>query len=282
MFGTVEKSSRRFGGGVLINSGVVVMARARRAKPRRSRALIGLIVVALLAGGMVAALRFWPNSLTAVGPTASPAVETSPSVAAPSTPATTASPSTAPTPSASAKSRATATPASAAAVRAMEACQTRVRAADDVLDAAGTGIDHWEAHVDAERRAARGDISVKDRQAIFKETRLKGPADQKRYADAQRAYERVRDAFCGKAEGADATVAATLSKCRERAVAQGPLMRAAAAAMGDWKSHLADMQRSREVHVDDAQAIWIKAYRAAPKNINAYEKALRDFDAPRC
>jgi hypothetical protein len=255
------------------------MARARRAKPRRSRALIGLVVVALLAVGIVAALRFWPSSLTAVGPTASPAAASSPSAAVPSTP-TSASPSATPTPSASAKP--SATPASTEAVRAMEACQKRVRAADRVLDEARTGIDHWEAHVDAERRADRGDISVDARQAIFKATRLKGPADQKRYADAQRDYQRTRDAFCGKAKGADAKVAAALSTCRERAVAQGPLMRAAAAAMGDWKSHLAAMQRSREIHVDNAQAIWLAAYRAAPKNINAYEKARRDFDAPRC
>ena len=52
--------------------------------------------------------------------------------------------------------------------------------------------------------------------------------------------------------------------------------------MGDWKSHLADMQRSREVHVDNAQQVWLEAYRAAPPNINAYEKALRRFDPPRC
>jgi pyruvate/2-oxoglutarate dehydrogenase complex dihydrolipoamide acyltransferase (E2) component len=242
---------------------------------------MALIVVALLAGGVVAALRFWPGSLTAIGPTGSPAAVSTPTAAAPSPPSTTTTtPSAEPTPTASAKP--TARPASAEAVRAMEACQKRVRAADEVLDEAKTGIGHWEAHVDAERRAARGDISVDDRQAIFKETRVKGPADQKRYADAQRDYERVRDAFCGKAQGADAKVAAKLSTCRERAIAQGPLMRAAAAAMGDWKSHLADMQRSREIHVDNAQAIWIEAYRAAPKNINAYEKALRDFDAPRC
>jgi hypothetical protein len=253
------------------------MARARRAKPRRSRALIGLIVVALLAGGVVAALRFWPGSLTAIGPTTSPAAVSTPTAAVPSTPTTTTA---TPTPSASAK--ATATPASTEAVRAMEACKKRVRAADEVLGEAATGIGHWEAHVDAERKARRGDISGDEQKAIFKETRLKGPADQKRYADARRDYERARDAFCGKAEGADAKVAATLSKCRERAVAQGPLMRAAAAAMDDWKSHLADMQRSREVHVDNAQAVWIAAYRAAPKNIDAYEKAVEDFDAPRC
>ena len=269
MLGTVS--------GVLTSSGVVTMARARRAKPRRSRALIGLIVVALLAGGVVGALHFWTNSLTAIGPTTSPAAVSTPSAAVPSTPTTAT-----PTPSESAPPTATATPASAEAVRAMEACQKRVRAADEILDEARTGIAHWEAHVEAERDAATDKISVDDRQRIFKETRLKGPADQKRYADAQRAYERTRDAFCGKARGADAKVAATLSKCRERAVAQGPLMRAADAAMDDWKSHLADMQRSREIHVQNAQSVWIAAYRAAPKNINAYEKALRNFDAPRC
>jgi hypothetical protein len=254
------------------------MARARRAKPRRSRPLIALIVVALLAGGVVAALRFWPGSLVAISPTSG--TSTTPSQAAPSTPATTSSPSHTPSPSPTASARAT--PASAEAVRTLKACQERVRAADDVLERARTGIAHWEAHVGAERAAAEGDISVERRQAIFKATRLQGPGDQKRYAEAQRAYDRVRDASCGKAKGADAEVAATLRKCQDRAKAQGPLMAAAAKPMGDWKSHLADMQRSRQVHVDNAQQVWIEAYKAAPPDINAYEKALRGFDAPRC
>jgi hypothetical protein len=59
-------------------------------------------------------------------------------------------------------------------------------------------------------------------------------------------------------------------------------MRAAAPAMGDWKQHLADMQRSREVHLENAQRIWIEAYKAAPPNINAYKKAVREFKAPSC
>jgi len=237
--------------------------------------LIGLIVVALLAGGAVAALRFWPGSLTAIGPSSSPAAVSTPLMAEPSVPTTTPSARATPTP--------TATSARARAEAAMEACQERVRAADEVLEEARTGIQHWEAHVAAERDAAANKISVDERRRIFKETRLKGPADQKRYADAQQAYERARDASCGKVKGADTEVAATLSACRERSVAQRPVMRAAEAAMGDWKSHLADMQRSREIHVEDAQEIWIEAYRAAPKNLNAYQKALRELDdAPRC
>jgi hypothetical protein len=249
------------------------MARARRAKPRRSRALIGLLVVALLAGGVVAALRFWPGTLTAIGPSPAPAAVTPPPVAPPSA---------APAPTASAEPTPSARPASEQAVRAMESCRERVRAADEVLEQARTGISHWEAHVAAERDAQRGAITVERRQAIFKETRLKGPADQKRYADAQRAYDRTRNASCGKTEGADAKVTATLATCQERATAQTPMLKAAAAAMGDWKSHLAAMQRSREIHVDNAQKIWLDAYRAAPKNLNGYQKALRDFDAPRC
>jgi hypothetical protein len=253
------------------------MARARRAKPRRSRFLVGLIVVALLAGGAVAALRFWPGSLTAISPVSSPTVSTPPASAEPSTEAT---PTPSPTPSASATP--TAKAASGDAVRAMKSCRDRVRAADAVLEEARTGIDHWSAHVTAQRDYDRGDISGERQQEIFKATRLKGPADQNRYAAARRDYDRVRDASCSKAKGADDKVADTLADCRKRASAQGPVLAAANDAMGDWKSHLADMQRSREVHVANAQQVWLAAYRAAPTNLKAYERARKDFDAPRC
>jgi hypothetical protein len=152
-----------------------------------------------------------------------------------------------------------------------------------VLEQARTGVRHWEAHVDAEREAAEGTIAIAKRQQVFKETRLKGPGDQKRYADALRAYDEVKKASCGKSKGADAKTAATLATCQKRAKAQAPVMRAAAAAMGDWKQHLADMQRSSKVHVENAQEIWIEAYRAAPPNINAFDKAVRELNkAPEC
>ena len=257
------------------------MARARRAKPRRSRALIGLIVVALLAGGVLAALRFWPGSLTAIGPTPDPAGASTSVAAEPSElDPTTAAPS--PTRSASARPTPTVKPASEQAVRAMKACQQRVQAADEVLAQAKTGIDHWSTHVGAQRDADKGEISPEKQKSIFKATRLKGSADQKRYAEAQRAYDRVRNASCGKAAGADAKVAAALASCQERARAQGAVMKAAAGAMGDWKSHLAAMQRSREFHVDNAQQVWLDAYRAAPKNLNAYARAVQAFDPPGC
>jgi hypothetical protein len=256
------------------------VARARRAKPRISRVLVSLIVVvvALLVGGAVSVLLFWPGALTAVGssPTPAPAATSSSP-----TPTVTAVASV--TPSRSATPTSTATQANPAAISAVKACREGVKAADEVLKQARTGVLHWQAHVAAEREAAEGDISIADRQRIFAETRLQGPGDQKRYADALRAYDKVTDASCSKIRGADSTVAATLARCQQRAKAQAAVLRTAAAAMGDWKRHLADMQRSREVHVENAQRVWIEAYKAAPPNINAYERAAREFKkAPTC
>ena len=264
------------------------MVQARRAKRRRSRALIAVIVaaVALLVGGSVAVLVFWPDSLTAIMRN-----ETTPSAATESSPApaeTTTSPTATPsapsaTASRSATPESTATPARSAAVKAMNACRDRVRTADDVLDEARTGLQHWEAHVDAERRAEAGAISIAERQKIFKATREKGPGDQKRYADALREYDDVKKASCGKTDGADNKTAATMARCQKRADAQAPVLKTADAAMGDWKQHLADMQRSRVQHNSDAQQVWLNAYKRAPRNIDPYEKAMRKFDkAPDC
>ena len=261
------------------------MARARRAKPRLSRVGLSLILVAaVLVAGTLAVLWLWPGSLTAISPTQTPAPTVAESSSAPTTPTPTpsATPARSATPSPSAKPKPKTTAASSAALKALDACRNRVQAADEVLKQARTGVLHWSAHVDAERRAAEGDITPADRQRIFKETRLQGPGDQKRYAAALRAYGDAKDATCGKTKGADAKVAAALAKCGRRSSAQATVMAAAAPAMGDWKQHLADMQRTRELHNADAQQVWIEAYKAAPPNINAYVKAVRNFKAPTC
>jgi hypothetical protein len=238
--------------------------------------------VALLVGGVVAVMLFWPNALTATvrtSTTPSGAAESSPAATPTATPSASATPSDKP----SATPKSTPSAANSAAVEAMNNCRDRVKAADKVLDSARIGVRHWESHVDAERRAEAGTISIDERQDIFKNTRAKGPGDQNRYADALRAYDKVKDASCDKTAGADAKVAATLSSCHARATAQSQVMKTAAAAMGDWKQHLADMQRSRVQHNSDAQQVWLNAYKAAPRNIKPYEKAVRKFQkAPKC
>ena len=254
------------------------MAQARRAKQRPSRVILPLAVAAaLLVGGSAAAWQFWPETPTAAEPHETPAVGATESTAVPTTtPRATATPSSTPTATASA----TPTP-SRAAVKAMDDCRDRVRAADRVLDEAKPGIAHWEAHIEAERKAEARTISAAKQQAIFKRTRLAGPSDQRRYADAVNDLERI-DGSCRKVDGADATIKTAMAKCQERSKEQKPVLAAADDVMRDWRNHLADMQRSRETHVKNAQGMWIRAYRAAPPNINAYEKAIDKFDAPRC
>jgi hypothetical protein len=249
------------------------VVQARRAKVRPVRVIIPLAVAAaLLVGGSFAAWKFWPETTTA-GPQAessATAVESQ----APSTAESSPSPSETPTADA----------ASAAATKALEACQARVRAADDVLKQGKIGVLHWAGHVQAQKDNLAGKATVDQMRARFKKTRLKGPDDLKRYNVALASYKDL-EGSCGKVKGADEVVAAALAKCGKRSKAQEPLMKVTAAGMKDWQGHQKFMQRNalhREGSPSEAQATWLKQYRAAPENINAFKKADKNFDAPRC
>jgi hypothetical protein len=174
-----------------------------------------------------------------------------------------------------------AAPDSSQARSALTACQKKVRQGDRVLKQAKTGVGHWATHVQAQTDADNSRITVAEMAGTFKSTRLAGPADQKRYADALFDYRKLKGS-CRAVKGAPKAVAAALAKCAQRAREQQPVMTAAAAAMKDWRSHLAAMQRSSEGHVANAEEVWLRAWRAAPPHIKAYKKAAAAFDAPAC
>ena len=171
--------------------------------------------------------------------------------------------------------------ADADAAQVLSDCQDQVRAADRVLKAADVGIGHWAEHVQAQTDGNAGRISPQKVDAIFKRTRLDGPDDVK-------AYERARDDVdpetdrCDPPKGLTGSLEEKIQDCADRSKAQRPVLAAAQDGMDDWKSHLAAMRRSRMGHVDDAQGVWIKAWRAAPPHIRAYDRAAKEFDAPRC
>jgi hypothetical protein len=205
------------------------------------------VAAALLVGGSFAAWKFWPETTTA-----GPQAESSTTAAESQAPSTAIS-----SPSPSASASATAEPASAASQKALEACQTRVRAADDVLKQGKIGVLHWVDHVKAQTDNFDGKISVEEMRAQFKKTRVKGGADLSRYNDALSTYEDL-EGSCGKAT---------------------------AAGMKDWESHQKQMQRNKEHQAgspSQAQAAWLKQYRAAPENIKAFKKADKNFEAPKC
>jgi hypothetical protein len=251
------------------------VVQARRAKVRPARVIIPLVIAAaLLVGGSFAAVKFWPNATTA-GPQPEASATTVESQA-PTTVESSPSPSASASPSDN--------PAEAAAAKALTACRKKVTAADEVLKQGKIGVLHWAEHVDAQKEYFAGDATVTQMKGRFKKTRLKGPADLKRYNDALSTYEDL-EGSCAKLKGAEAEVAASLAKCEKRSKAQQPVLKATAAGMKDWKNHQTFMQRNalhKEGTPSEAQAVWLSQYRAAPKNINAFKRAVRNFDAPSC
>jgi hypothetical protein len=247
------------------------VVQARRAKVRPVRLIIPLVVAAaLLAGGSFAAWKLWPDATTA-----GPQAESSTTAAESQAPSTAVS---SPSPSESTS------PASAAAQEALEACQAKVRAADEVIKQGTTGVEHWAGHVQAQKDGNAGKLTPEQMKARFKATRVKGPADLKRYDDARSAYQDL-DGSCEEVQESDSVVTAALADCDERSNAQKPLMTATNAAMKDWRTHLTFMERNalhKAGTPSAALATWLKQYSAAPKNINAFKKADKNFDAPKC
>jgi hypothetical protein len=248
------------------------VVQARRAKARPARVIIPLAVAAaLLVGGSFAAVKFWPDATTAgPQPESSATVESQAPSTAESSPSPTES--------------ATANPASGASKKALDGCQAKVSAADEVLKQGKIGVLHWATHVQAQRDNLDGKISVDEMKARFKKTRLKGPDDLKRYDEALSAYTELNGS-CEKVKGADTAVAAALAKCKKRSKAQPAVLKATAAGMKDWKAHQKLMQLNalhKAGTPSEAESSWLKQFHAAPKNIKAFKRATADFKAPSC
>ena len=150
-----------------------------------------------------------------------------------------------------------------------------------MLDAAKTGMDHWSEHVQAQTDANSGKITVGEMEDIFHRTMKAGDEDEKRYDSAAKSYEK-EDGSCRKVAGASAKITRQLAGCAERGKAQEPVLAAAEDGMGDWVKHLGDMRRSDQGKIHNPQQKWLATWRAAPKNIDAYDKAADKFSAPDC
>ncbi len=147
-------------------------------------------------------------------------------------------------------------------------CVAEVAAADGEVSAARVAAGHWREHVQARTALLAGRISQPTTKAIWKRTRLAGPADIRRLADATAARQRVRGG-CANVPGAAGEA------CRQRLTALAAAAAAGRAAARDWQAHLAMMATHKAGGMDDqqAQAIWVAAWRAAPANLTAFAEA---------
>lgn len=200
----------------------------------------------------------------------------------PSQSPTPSAPSEAATAPASAPATASATPDTSAARQALQTCRTKVGTQQAVVDEASTGIDHWRRHVQAQTDLFDGRISEEQMKAEFKATKTAGPDDVRRY-EAAVAANAAQGAGCETVSGAPAELAGQLEACTRRSDGLGAGLGQADTTMGDWKSHLAAMQRSSTSHVPHAQDIWLEAWKAAPPNLNAWAETQRAIaGAPAC
>jgi hypothetical protein len=140
---------------------------------------------------------------------------------------------------------------------------------------------NWSDHVQAQTDGNAGKITAEEMEDIFDRTMKAGDEDEKRYSAAEKRFE-DQDGSCKEVAGAAADVTKQLARCAERERAQEQVLRAAKDGMADWIRHLGDMRRSEQGKIHNPQQKWLETWRAAPKNINAYDDAIEKFSAPRC
>jgi hypothetical protein len=149
-------------------------------------------------------------------------------------------------------------------------------AAEAVVDAARTGVDHWADHVQARTDLLAGKITEDEMRAVWKATRLAGPADVVSVDDAAKAYEPQADA-CAQVEASSvpAEPSDAVNQCLERSQAVNVAVTSGRAAVADWAAHLEDMARFKNGEFDAAHAqhLWVAAWSSAPVNIEAFRAA---------
>ncbi len=259
------------------------MTEAKRAlPPRRRRGVWILIAVPLLLLVAAVLILFGLQRQAEMGTLPIPLESTQPpSSAAPeSTPSTPSKDSKAKDKAKDTKAKETRAKAAQAAT-ALKRCRAKVRAADAVMAAGKVGMGNWADHVQAQTDAFAGEISIGKMEDIFRRTQKAGDDDEKRYSRAVKAYH-DRDGSCRAVAGASGQVGRQLARCANRERAQRPVLVAVEDGMADWTKHLAVMRRSEARKVHNAQQKWLKTWRAAPTNINAYKKAAGRFSAPKC
>ena len=165
----------------------------------------------------------------------------------------------------------------AAGTDGVAACAGEVAAADAEVAAARVGIGHWAEHIRARTDLLSGAEPKAVTKAIWKRTREAGPTDLARYQQAVAELAR-RSGACAPAAGnasAGAADPAGLAACRQRLRVLAPAVAAGAASMGDWKAHQEAMaaHKAGEIDAAHAQHLWVAAWTAAPKNINAFRAA---------
>jgi hypothetical protein len=148
------------------------------------------------------------------------------------------------------------------------ACADEIAAAEEVVKSVRVAAGHWQEHVQARTDLLTGKNTEATTKAIWKRTRLAGPADIAALEAATVEYKKV----VGGCNGLDTAEA---SACKQRLSALNAAATDGRAVSGDWAAHLAMMKAhaAGDFGAEHAQDMWVSAWQGAAKNLNAFVRA---------
>ena len=152
-----------------------------------------------------------------------------------------------------------------------EGCAREIRTTEAVVAAAHTATEHWREHVQAQTDLQLGKNSEAETKAIWKRTRLAGPADIAALDSALTAQSDSRG-------GCTNLPAESAASCKARLAALDAAATADRVTAGDWANHLAAMaaHAAGDFGSGHAQELWVAAWSGATMNLN---RAVRANDA---
>lgn len=175
-------------------------------------------------------------------------------------------------------------PAPEGTPQALVRCADSVAAAQGVADAAATSAEHWKTHYTAQLKIDSGEYTFERAGKDWAATKKLGPEDIKRFAAAQKAYDKVAggcddlDADTLEGEYADQATA-----CIDRASALSNVVSTGAKVNKDWDDHIEQMKVKADTPADEYYTWWIQVVKDAPKGMKPYEQAVKTLgDAPAC
>lgn len=156
---------------------------------------------------------------------------------------------------------------------ALRACAKEVVLAEKVVEAAREGVGNWRVHVQARTDMLDGRMSRARMNDIWDRTKLAGPADQRRFEKALGSYQ--EKATCEQLSAPRGKQEKRVAACVDRFERATEAVDAAEAAMADWRSHLGHMAAyaAGDLSRDEAQSMWVRAWRRAPVHIRNYDKS---------
>jgi hypothetical protein len=158
------------------------------------------------------------------------------------------------------------------------ACVEEIAAAEAVVAAAGNATAHWREHVQARTDLLAGKNTEEQTKAIWKRTRLLGPADKVAVNSAVVERAKVRGGCAG-------VPGKSTESCEQRLAALDAAGTADRAAAGDWAAHLQAMaaHAAGDFGAEHAQDLWVAAWSGATRNLEAAARATTALaDAPTC